>query len=123
MSMLIFSPNVKNGMDWRWVVLTDDAVECLPVRGIKNPIRLARGEDKRSCKPVMIKHLEREKKCANKLRIEFFSTSPSGQTKVKLNPTGGAGCKSGKKCFKILLGDFGYSVTSLIHKESVKHLT
>ena len=42
-----------------WALLTDDTVKYLPVRGIKNPIRLARGEDKRSCKPVMIEHLEK----------------------------------------------------------------
>ena len=57
-------------MEWGRVVLTDDAVEHLPVGGIKIPIRETRGEDKRSCKPVMIEHLENVKK--NPIRIEFF---------------------------------------------------
>ena len=50
---------ISRTMEWGRVVLTDDAVEHLPVGGIKNPIRETRGEDKRSCKPVMIEHLEK----------------------------------------------------------------
>ena len=41
------------------VLLTDDTVKYLPVRGIKNPIRLTGGEDKWSCKPIVIEHLEK----------------------------------------------------------------
>ena len=43
---------------WEWVLLTDDTVKYLPVWGIKNPVRLTCGQDKRSCKPIMIEHLE-----------------------------------------------------------------
>ena len=78
--------------------LTDDAIKDLPVRGIENPVWLTGGEDKRSCKPIMVEHLQwvglkKEKQFAAKFKQSCL-TSPSGQTKVKLNPTGGAGCKS-----------------------------
>ena len=45
-------------MEWRRGVLTDDAVKYFPVRGIKNPVWLTGGEDKRSCKPIMVEHLQ-----------------------------------------------------------------
>ena len=60
-------------MEWGQVVLTDDAVEYFPVRGIKNPVRLTRGEDERSCKPVMIEHLE---SVEGKKRSRFFRPLP-----------------------------------------------
>ena len=61
---------ISRTMEWGRVVLTDDAVKYFPVRGIENPVRLTCGEDERSCKPVMIEHLENVKK--NPIRIEFF---------------------------------------------------
>ena len=82
-------------------LLTDDAIKDLPVRGIENPVWLTGGEDKRSCKPIMVEHLQwvgvKEKKQFDAKFKQSCLTSPSGQTKVKLNPTGGAGCKSGKE--------------------------
>ena len=79
-------------------LLTDDAIKDLPVRGIENPVWLTGGEDKRSCKPIMVEHLQwvglKKKKQFDAKFKQSCLTSPSGQTKVKLNPTGGAGCKS-----------------------------
>ena len=49
------------------VLLTEDTLEDLPVRGVKNPVRLAGGEYKGSGKPIVVEHLqwaeEVEKKC------------------------------------------------------------
>ena len=79
------------------VLLTEDTVEYIPVRGVKHPVRLTGGEDKGSGKPIMVEHLDgvKDELTTNQERVVF--TSPSGQTKVKLNPTGGAGCKSERR--------------------------
>ena len=58
-----------------WVELTDDTVEYLPVRGVKNPIRLTGGEDKRSGKPIMIEHLEWNFWIKNYFKICRFNLS------------------------------------------------
>ena len=91
--------NFKDGYFYKWILLTNDAIKDLPVRGIENPVWLTGGEDERSCKPIMVEHLQwvglktRKKQFYAKFKQSCL-TSPSGQTKVKLNPTGGAGCKS-----------------------------
>ena len=40
------------------VLLTEDTLEDLPVRGVKNPVRLAGGEHEWSGKPIVVEHLQ-----------------------------------------------------------------
>ena len=107
------------------VLLTEDTVEYIPVRGVKHPVRLTGGEDKGSGKPIMVEHLDRVKNelTTNDERVVF--TSPSGQTKVKLNPTGGAGCRSKKEeeCFCFPSKRYDSCVRSKTPRKDVNHLT
>ena len=74
------------GLDWTFtekrVLLTDDTVEYLPVRRIKNPVWLAGGEDERSCEPIMVEHLSADFQQFRKSPYDLALWTDKGQVET-----------------------------------------
>ena len=74
------------GLDWTFtekrVLLTDDTVEYLPVRRIKNPVWLAGGEDERSCEPIMVEHLSADFQQFRKSLYDLALWTDKGQVET-----------------------------------------